>query len=277
MAAPTPGMTPTGAGGGAKLVINHGKTAKKLLRMQWNYPVYEVETQEGAAGADHRTGAVAVARALPLEQAFLSIAGKDPRPLLVLRECEWCNGTDDALLSKTEGNEKTLLMARWFNCVKLPTHVLKEDHPYTRLFAEFPAKDMPHLFLVSRDAEIMVPLEGDQSPSELWDAMEEVLDHDYKKKPKSALRDLQKLLVDFDTLDAREAILEERMQLELEEEGPKSRKYKELREELDELQEEREDLKKDQAKLFDLGLRRKEVETDRVVSNLTGEEIASRN
>lgn len=270
--APTPGAT-GGASGGAKLVINHGKTAKALLRMQWTYPVYGVEKKEGEASSEHRTGALGVSKALPVEQAFLSIAGDDPRPLLILRECEHCNGTDDALLSKTEGNERTLLMARWFHCVKLPTHVMKEDHPYTKLFADYPGKDVPHLFLVSRDGKISTPLKGDQSPSELWEKMESVLAYDYKKDPKKALKEVQKILVKYDTLDEKEALLEERMQLELEENGPKSRKLKKLKAELESVQKERDSLKKNEAKLMDLGLFRKKVEKDVVISNLTGEEL----
>ena len=268
--APAPGVT-GGSSGGAKLVINHGKTAKALLRMQWDYPVYGVVKKDAKdAGTDHRTGALSVSKALPIEQAFLSIAGDDPRPLLVLRECEHCNGTDDALLSKTEGNERTLLMARWFHCVKLPTHVMKEDHPYTKLFADYPAKDVPHLFLISRDGKLSMPLKGDQSPSELWKKMESVLAYDYKKSPKKALKEVQKLLVKYDTLDEKEALIEERMQLELEENGPKSRKLKKLRAELKDVQKERAALQKKEAKHMDLGLFRKKVEKDVVVSNLTG-------
>jgi len=271
--APAPGVT-GGSSGGAKLVINHGKTAKSLLRMQWDYPVYGVVKKDGeAAGKEHRTGALGVTKALPVEQAFLSIAGDDPRPLLVLRECEHCNGTDHALLSKTEGNERTLLMARWFHCVKLPTHVMKEDHPFTNLFADYPAKDVPHLFLISRDGKVSVPLKGDQSPGELWEKMEQIIAYDYKKSPKKALKEVQKLLVKYDTLDEKEALIEERMQLELEENGPKSKKYKKLKAELADVQKERADLKKKEAKHMDLGLIRKKVEKDVVISNLTGEEI----
>jgi hypothetical protein len=267
-------MTPTGRrSGGAMLVINHGKTAKSLLRMNWDYPVYGFETKLAETGASQRTGAMAVAKALPYEQAFLSIAGDDPRPLLILRECEHCNGTDNALLSKTEGNERTLLMARWFHCVKLPTHVMKEDHPYTKLFANYKAKDVPHLFLVSRDGKVSTPLKGDQSPSELWKKMEGVLAYDYKKSPKSPIKEISKLLMKYDMLDAKEALIEERMQLELEANGPKSKKLKKMRAELASVIEEREDMRKREVKLMDLGLFRKEVEKDVVISNLTGEEI----
>ena len=72
--------------------------------------------------------------ALSSETVFRTLAGTDPRPLLVLRECAFCNGTDDALLSKGADNERTFLLSTWFHCVKLPVDVLKPDHPYYELF-----------------------------------------------------------------------------------------------------------------------------------------------
>ena len=65
-------------------------------------------------------------KALSREDAFKVIAGNDPRPLLVLRECKVCNGTDDALLKGGIDNERTFLLSRWFHCVKLPVDVLEE-------------------------------------------------------------------------------------------------------------------------------------------------------
>ncbi len=268
-----PGFTPGDAGGGgAALVVHHGKTTRKALQMQWDYPVFQKKTSRPGKVSDNATGASAVLDALPREQAFLYIAGEDPRPLLILRECEFCNGTDDALLSKTEGNENTLLMARWFHCVKLPTHVLKENHPFTRLFSEYPAKSMPHLFLVSRDGSKAIPLKGDQSQTELWKAMESVIAVDYKKKYEPSLKEVKKILVRYDTLDAEEALKEERMQLELEANGPKSKKLKKLQLELLRVEKERKKLKLREAKLMDLGLKREKVEKDIVLTNLAGKD-----
>lgn len=263
-------VTPGGSGGGAALVVNHGKTAKKLLRMQWDYPVFQktiVPGKETDIADDGDTVAVASLKALPREEAFLFVAGDDPRPLLLLRECEFCNGTDNALLSKTEGNEKTLLMSRWFHCVKLPTHVLKEEHPFTKLFTEFPGKKTPHLFLTSRDGLLTIPLKGDQSPGELWGHMEKIISYDYNKKPKKSLKEVGKILVQYDNLDAEESIVEEKMQLELEENGPKSKKLKKLRKELERIESDRKKLKGQEAKWMDLDLKRKKVEKDIVHSS----------
>ena len=122
------------------------------------------------------------------------------------------------------------------------------------------------------------PIQGLMScTAPAWKKMESVLAYDYKKSPKKALKEVQKLLVKYDTLDEKEALIEERMQLELEENGPKSRKLKKLRAELKDVQKERAALQKKEAKHMDLGLFRKKVEKDVVVSNLTGEEIEALN
>lgn len=258
------------------MVVHHGKTVRKALQMQWDYPVFQRKDTKRPDRGSNTTGAAAVLSALPREQAFLYIAGDDPRPLLILRECEFCNGTDDALLSKTEGNENTLLMARWFHCVKLPTHVLKENHPFTKLFSEYPAKTMPHLFLVSRDGSLSVPLKGDQSQTELWKAMAKILDTDYKKDYEPALKEVKRILVQYDTLDAEEALKEEKMQLELEANGPKSKKLKKLQQELVSIEKERKKLMINESKWMDLGLKRKKVDKDAVLVNLGDKEAAKR-
>ena len=86
-----------------------------------------VEHQLGLPGlrAEARTigehsRSVETKRTLPPEEAYAMLAGEDHRPLLVLRECMTCNGTDDALMTRKADNERTMLLSRWFHCVKLP-------------------------------------------------------------------------------------------------------------------------------------------------------------
>jgi hypothetical protein len=136
------------------------------------------------------------------------------------------------------------------------------------LFTDFPSKKVPHLFLTSRDGLLSIPLKGDQSPGELWKNMEKILAYDYSKKPKAALKDISKILVKYDNLDGEESILEEKMQLELEKNGPKSKKLKKMRKELDRIEDDRAKLKAREAKLWDLDLRKKEVAKDLVVSSV---------
>jgi len=188
---------------------------------------------------------------LPKEEAFWYLSEEDKRPILVLRECESCNGTDDALLSKSFGNEKTFLLSKWFHCVKLPTHVLKGNHPFSKLF---PAKKAPHLFVCSQDGSNLISLKGDQAQGELWSAMSDVLEIEYKKDSENAVRDLMKILGEYDHIDSMEDLYAERIQAEIENRGPKSHKLKKLRAKVKEFASRRASLKKKEAKLFELGL-----------------------
>jgi hypothetical protein len=61
-----------------------------------------------------------------------------------VRECKVCNKTDDALLRPGAQNERTILLSRWFHCVKVPVDVLQPDHPFNALF---PDTKSEHLFV----------------------------------------------------------------------------------------------------------------------------------
>src|SRR5688572_16913944 len=187
-------MSPTGPPGapagpqtGQPLLppVVRGPSTKSILTLEWNYPVH---TPAPLAVAEGGTAAKAVRRALTYEQAFAEIASDDPRPLLVLRECAVCNGTDDALLSRNVDNERTFLLGRWFRCVKLPADVLEDDHPYRSLF---PGGRAEHLFLASRDGSQRIALEGERSRTELWTAMLAVLSADYASDPERPLKEIR--------------------------------------------------------------------------------------
>ena len=121
-----------------------GPSSLLELAMDWDHPVYVAP----AVVDDGRTIAGEVRRSLPLAQALAYIAKDDPRPLLVLRDCFRCSGTDDALMTKKADNEKTMLMSRWFHCVRLPPDVLQKDHPFNALF---PGEKPAHLFVSQSD------------------------------------------------------------------------------------------------------------------------------
>src|SRR5262249_15178583 len=147
------------------------------------------------------TVATEVERALPLDEAFAWIAGDDHRPLLVLRECELCKGTDHALLSRTLDNEQTVLLTHWFRCVKLPSNVLGDKHPFTALFRGQPGEKIPHLFFCDPDGQNRVALPGDQTQAQLWETMFGFLERCYKGDAKKAVKDLRTLLGQFDRID----------------------------------------------------------------------------
>jgi hypothetical protein len=216
--------------------VLRGPTAKSVLKLTWDYPTYKApEVQD-----DGRSKAATARRALSREEALAYIAGKDPRPLLVLRECKTCNGTDDALLSRGKvDNERTFLLSRWFHCVKLPVDVLEKDHPFHNLFDE---KDPEHMFLGTADGSVRKALESERSRVELWDAMTEVLRGSYQKEPESTVKKMQKLIDEFDRADEQLLAAEKRIDALLESEGPDSKKLKKAKDELDSARKQRDEV-----------------------------------
>lgn len=177
-----------------------GPTTQSLLKLKWEYPVY-VSTEQPRSDA---TAVVARRSALTREQAMHFLAGSDPRPLLVLRECARCNKTDNALLTPGWDNEKVLYLSRWFHCVKLPVDVVQHDHPFNALF---PADTAEHLFVTTLDGSTRIPLEASTSRTELCAAMSQVLGASYVKDPTLQYKDLHTLADQFDTLDERARVL----------------------------------------------------------------------
>lgn len=194
-----------------------GPSAKRFLQIRWTYPVYVPEAAPVTGGTQARPQR----RALSREEALRFIAGDDPRPLLVLRECKVCNGTDDALLKGGVDNERTFLMSAWFHCVKLPVDVLEEDHPFHNLFLE---KQPEHLFVSSADGSNHRALESQTSRTELWKSMQDLLALEYKGRPDAPLRRIATLLDRLDVADQRLREASERRDELLEKEGPGSRK-----------------------------------------------------
>ena len=201
-----------------------------VLEMEWQFPVFTHEKKEG-----QRSASTQARRALSAEKAYAYIAGDDPRPLLVLRECLTCTGTDDALLTRGADNEKTFLMSRWFHCVKLPPDVLEEDHPFHNLFA---GKDPGHLFVADASGTNRLDLNGEQSRTELWSVMGKQIAARYQKKPgyEKSLKSLLKLLDQFDTIDEKIVTVSEKIDKAIEKDGLKSRKLKKLKLELAKLE-----------------------------------------
>jgi len=241
--------------------LEHGKTAKTLLKMKWNYPVHQLVNLAASSGSDG-TVSKAVRRALDKQVAFYEVAGEDRRPLLVLRECRLCNGTDDALLSRGGGNERTLIMTRWFNCVKLPIEVVEDDHPFAKLF---PEKHPPHLFLARWDGSEPLALRGDMSRTELTGHMYKMLKSEYKKPAEKTVREIEKIIAQYDVADEKIARLDIAIDDEIEKNGPESRKLKKMIKELKAAEADLARLKKDEAKLSELGLKKpneKPIETD---------------
>ncbi|MCA8981537.1 MAG: hypothetical protein H6831_00915 [Planctomycetes bacterium] len=228
-----------------------GPSAREYLKITWDYPVYvppQEKTDEG------RTTAKVARRALSREEAIKVIAGNDPRPLLVLRECKVCNGTDEALLKGGVDNEKTFLMAGWFHCVKLPVDVLEKDHPFHALFVQ--GESPEHLFVCSIDGTNHDPLESQTSRTELWKSMRDLLAKEYKKNPDTALKTIARLMDKLDVADERYVELVDRQNEILEEEGPTSRKLPKVAKKLAKAEKERDDIKAEIKKAYEIELKR---------------------
>ena len=210
--------------------------------------------REGADAAKEQSGTVSrtALSALPREEAILYLAGDDRRPLIVLRECKLCNGTDDALLSRQEDNTRTLLMTRWFRCVKLPMEVLEENHPFHKLFEE---EHPPHLFICRWDGSDPIALKGDRSRAELWDNMNRMLASEYTGDVSAAVREIEKIFTQYDVLDERIQRLERDVESEIESAGPKSRKLKKIRKDLEKANQEMASLKEREKQVSDIGLK----------------------
>lgn len=145
-----------------------------------------------------------------------------------MRECLTCTGTDDALMTRQADNEKTMLLARWFHCVKLPPSVTEPDHPFHALFGD---DEEAHLFVSDTDGSLRQNLDGAQSRTELWSDMDKVLSATYIKKYSSALKSVQKLLNEFDGLDVRIAELNAKLTKRIEKDGPDFEQGQEAEEE----------------------------------------------
>jgi hypothetical protein len=224
-------------------------TAKRLLAIDWTLPVWAPDLAEQQE--EGRTYGGRARTALPREEAIAAIRAEDRRPLLVVRECRMCQGTDDALLSRRLDNEKTILLTRWFRCVKLPNHVLDADHAFRKLF---PDEHPPHLFLCRYDGTGVVPMSGQQSQAELWQAMTSLLAEDYTGDPEVAVKGLLRVLNEYDTVDSRESELRQRYEESLDAHGPNHSKSKSLARKLADLAKRRAAIQKTERELSDLGL-----------------------
>jgi hypothetical protein len=227
------------------------ETSKDRLDVDWNYPVYAPDLGQEKV-EDGRTTSGRARAALPRERALLEIQSGTRKPMLVVRECGFCKGTEEALLNRRLNNEKTLLLTKWFHCVKLPNHVLDADHPFRNLFE---GDHPPHLFLCRHDGSEAVAMDGQQTQSELWNAMLSLIESEYEGDAAKAVKGLLRVLDGYDAIDARLVELQDRLETTLDEDGPRSAKAKKLKRQVDELIADREKLVTREAELLDLGLK----------------------
>ena len=231
---------------GMPLTFERQATAKDRLKVDWVFPVVKPRSEPHTAPAG----------ALPLADALAVLwEGGDDRPLLVLRECMLCQGSDDALLNRSLGNDRTQLLTKWFRTVRLPAHVSEPGHPLHNVFAGFDFKDgAPHFFLLAHPGAKPVAFSGRQTQGELWRGMCDVIGERYAKDPQRAVKDWLAQLDHFDMLDARRLRLEEQLGEVRAEEGPDSAKAKKIIADLQHNAEERVEALAREHNIRDLGL-----------------------
>jgi hypothetical protein len=233
------------------MVFTHGATSRELLHVDWQYPVH-VPKQ-----SNNRGGTVSIERrALTVTEALEEIAANDKRPLLVLRECNRCRGTDLALLDERFADERTLLLTNWFHCVRLPTTIAEPNQPFHALFA---ADHKSHLFLSQADGSGRIDIDGTQTQAKLWSAMGEVLRASYVGTPVDSTREILKVLAQFDRIDDRENRLLAELDQELDQHGTKSPRVHKLQAEAHALGEEKKQLVAQVGKLRNFDLKAKPV------------------
>ena len=217
----------TGTNGWAR-----GKTSTSRLNADWQAPVVSAE------------------KSLELKEALLKLRGDDPRPLLILRDCAGCKNTEGDLLKRTLLDERLLLATGWFNCVRFSHDVTKPEHPFSVIFEH---ERHPHIAMASWDLKTFTQVHR-AGQKDVWKAMKRVLGKDYKKSPEGAMKNLMKLLVEYDALDDREEAL--KVQLSTKQERGKAGRIKILQKELATLAEEREELIEEEESFKDLGFKK---------------------
>ena len=223
---------PTGSQPGY-VTTPRGPSARITLAIDWKYP--RPPAPQAKPG---ETVALPRRHALPADEALRVLAGDDPRPLLVLRECPRCSGTESALLCPDDSNERTYLLARWFHCVRLTPDTLDEDAPFRNLF---PGEKPAHVFVANHDGTARHDLAGTYSRSELWDDMEGALEANYETGYASVMQRLTRLLDSLDGVDQVIADLETRLELAASD-GGDARKTRALQAELNERRTQRDQL-----------------------------------
>jgi hypothetical protein len=186
---------------------------------------------------------------LGVEEIIETLRQDDPRPLLILRDCEGCQNKEGDLLKRTLDDERFLLATPWFHCVKVDSSALEKDHPYHKLFK---GSKPAHVVVATWDGRKVLNVNR-AGQKEIWKSMQVVLRGSYKKNAATAMKGLSKLLEQYDALDNRESELNE--QLAAKEAAGKTRRADKLREELEELDEERKEAIEEEAKLRDLELK----------------------
>jgi hypothetical protein len=228
---------------GLTLEVRRHDESRRLLAVKWDHPAVLDPRADAGGPTQSEQRLVALSR----EEALAKLTAKDPRPLVVLRECERCKGSDHALLSRSLDNERLQLLLNFFHCVKLRPNAIEAQHPFRKLFdAEKPA----HLMILTPDGALASGFDGNQTPAELEKALLAALEAQGERGAAKAASELLKLLDRYDLLDMERKVAQEKLEAELESFGPATPRAKSFRQKLDAAQKQIKELREREAKLL---------------------------
>lgn len=241
-----PGVS--GGRGGITLDLRRHEQSRRLLKIDWTHAAVLED-----AGPQGPTSSARRMVSLEREAALAKLTEKDLRPLLLLRECERCKGTEHALLSRSLDNERLQLLLRFFHCVKFRPNVLEPAHPYRKLFDE---QAPAHLMVLSADGKQVYAFDGNQDQRDLRAALERLLAQEYERSAERAIDESLKLMTHYDVLDLERKALTEEMETEIEKDGPRSHRAQALKTKLSKVERKIATLREQEAEILDLGLKR---------------------
>lgn len=146
-------------------------------------------------------------------EVIKDLRGKDKRPLLIVRECKVdpakkANKLDGYLTSALQ-SERFIIASQWFNCIKVDANVVEERHPYNSLFT---GKKPPRMILSTWDGSKRIAMLGKGQAKVTWAKISKLLRMEYQKDATKAVKELQKLLNSYDSLDQRDRELREQLE-----------------------------------------------------------------
>ncbi|MEZ5966779.1 MAG: hypothetical protein R3F56_23270 [Planctomycetota bacterium] len=227
---------------GAPLELEHQRTAKARLTYAWEAVKVMPPPAAGITVAPVRP------RALPFGEAVARVADDDLRPLLILRET-WPLDDQGDEMGRKLANEKTVLLAKWFRCVRVADSVRHADHPLHTLFAASPA---PRLVLCGPLGENLRGLAGTEALSSIWAAMGDLLRAHIDGDCQEAVSEELRILSRYDHLDTMETDLSTRLDQLSESLRPDAPAIAGVRERLATLTRERADTVAHEARVLDL-------------------------
>lgn len=230
---------------GAPVQLVHEHTALSRLTYDWEYAKVIAPPPEGNTVAPPRP------RALPLAEAIARVAGADRRPFLILRECWRCGSSDESEIGRKMANEKTILLGKWFRCVRVSDAVRHADHPLHAIFAGAQA---PHLVFGNSAGEI-TPVESGTPLSALWSIMRAHIAQAYDGDADAAVSELLAMLSLYDHLDNMELEVANQLDAAMQSKAATSPQVATLRRRLAGLADERAALRAREAKALALVLR----------------------